>query len=61
MKNDNGNKKGAELLMVRNPVPPANAKSTNAAPNYDLNVEVGSDGSVRVIPPLGTATNSAAH
>ena len=28
--------------------------------NYDLNVEVGSDGSVKVIPPMG-ATNSAAH
>jgi hypothetical protein len=36
-------------------------KSTNA-PNYGLDVEVGSDGSVRAIPPLGsTATNSPAH
>ena len=34
----------------------------NATPgsSYDLNVEVGSDGSVKVIPPLG-ATNSPAH
>ncbi len=61
MKNDNGNKKGAELLMQHNPVPVA-ASTTNKAPvNYDLNVEVGSDGSVRVIPPLNTATNSAVH
>jgi hypothetical protein len=26
-------------------------------PSYDLNVEIGSDGSVKVIPPLGN-TNS---
>ncbi len=31
-----------------------------AAANYDLNVEVGSDGTVKVIPPLG-ATNNPAH
>jgi len=48
--------KGGQLLMQR----PASA--TNAAPAagsslYNLNVEVGSDGSVHVIPPL---TNSAA-
>ena len=57
MKNDNGNKKGAELLIQRN------APATNAVPagGYGLNVEVGSDGSVRVIPPLGAVTNSAAH
>ena len=82
MKNDNGMKKGAELLIQRNvtfvnvpvtapakvaaPVvtatnkpaavrPPAPA--TKSASGYDLNVEVGSDGSVKVIPPLG-ATNS---
>ena len=62
MKNDNGNKKGAELLMQRNQVH-AVASATNKAPvNYDLNVEVGSDGSVRVIPPLShSTTNSAAH
>jgi len=49
MKNDNGNKKGAELLVTR-PPPATNAPTTNA-PNYNLNVEVGSDGSVKVIPP----------
>src|SRR5665213_2375150 len=47
--------KGAELLVQRAPVP-AHA-ATNASP-YDLNVEVGSDGSVHVIAP---ATNSPAH
>ena len=75
MKNDNGNKKGAELLIQRDvkfvnvPVStPAPTTTTTAsapaaikrpaaqAPSYDLNVEVGSDGSVKVIPPLG-ATN----
>jgi chromosome segregation ATPase len=60
MKNDNGNKKGAELLLQRNvTVTPASA--AKPAASYDLNVEVGSDGSVRVIPPLGTPTNSPAH
>ncbi|MDD5141707.1 MAG: hypothetical protein PHY43_15770 [Verrucomicrobiales bacterium] len=63
--------KGAELLMQRssvsvNPASAAAAKaatSTAATPArpaspYDLNVEVGSDGSVHVIP---AATNNAAH
>ena len=70
MKNDNGNKKGAELLIQRTvtptnaptvaaPVVPARA-ATAPRSNYDLNVEVGSDGTVKVIPPLG-ATNTAAH
>jgi chromosome segregation ATPase len=45
--------KGAEMLMQHSPSP-ANA-ATNTPPHYDLNVEVGSDGSVHVIPP---ATNS---
>jgi len=40
---------------VRPAVRPATPGSS-----YDLNVEVGSDGSVKVIPPLG-ATNSPAH
>jgi chromosome segregation ATPase len=56
MKNDNGNKKGAELLMQRRPAV-TNSSAATVPPNYNLNVEVGSDGSVRVIPPLG-ATNS---
>ena len=61
MKNDTGNKKGAELLMQKNsPSSSASSATNKTPPNYDLNVEVGSDGSVRVIPPMG-ATNSAAH
>lgn len=59
MKNDNGGKKGAELLMQRN-LPPTNLPGSKLPPAYDLNVEVGSDGSVKVIPPLG-ATNTPAH
>jgi len=48
--------KGGQLLMQRTPRtnPPARP------PRYDLNVEVGSDGSVKIIPALG-ATNSPAH
>jgi chromosome segregation ATPase len=42
--------KGGEIMMRG--TPPA---SSNRSPQYDLNVEVGSDGSVHVIPP---ATNS---
>src|ERR1700722_11813637 len=46
--------KGAELLMQRqSPAITASSRS----PHYDLNVEVGSDGSVHVISPL---TNSPA-
>lgn len=56
MKNDTSGKKGAELLVTPNrPV-----ASETATPNYGLNVEVGSDGSVRVIPPLGAPTNAPA-
>jgi predicted nucleic acid-binding Zn-ribbon protein len=43
--------KGAQLLMQR----PAPAATPPSQPHYDLNVEVGSDGSVHLIPPL---TNS---
>jgi chromosome segregation ATPase len=57
MKNDNSQKKGSQLLMQRI-VPVTN---NPAGPNYGLNVEVGSDGSVRVIPPLGASTNAPAH
>ena len=53
--------KGAELLMKRSlpsgsPRAAAQA-SAKPAPQYDLNVEVGSDGTVRVIPP-STSTDS---
>ena len=54
---DNGTKKGGALLIQRTPL---SKEGPKPAPSYDLNVEVGSDGSVKVIPPLG-ATNSAAH
>jgi chromosome segregation ATPase len=49
--------KGGQLLMMRSP--PANpAAHAAGTPLYNLNVEVGSDGSVHVIPPL---TNAPAH
>jgi chromosome segregation ATPase len=47
-------KKGAQLLMEKNPPVPRSSASTNAQPKpgrYDLNVEVNSDGTVRVLPP----------
>ncbi|HZR18181.1 MAG TPA: hypothetical protein VFE51_12885 [Verrucomicrobiae bacterium] len=50
--------KGAQKLMQGLGSPPGQAKA--ARPAYDLNVEVGSDGSVKVIPPRSsTETNSA--
>lgn len=49
--------KGAQLLMQH--TPPRQAPGAGSqSPRYDLNVEVGSDGSVHVLPP---PTNSAAH
>ena len=59
MRTDTGTKKGSELLRQRTVEVSAPA-ATNTPPNYDLNVEVGSDGSVKVIPPLG-GTNSPAQ
>jgi chromosome segregation ATPase len=55
--------KGAQRL-IQGLVPPSQARAPK--PNYDLNVEVTSDGSVRVIPPLtnspaGTATSPSAQ
>jgi chromosome segregation ATPase len=67
-RSDNSGKKGAELLMSRN-LSPANPPAAStagkpaskpAASSYDLNVEVGSDGSIKVIPPIGS-TNSPAR
>jgi len=50
--------KGAQKLMQGLGASPSQAKV--ARPLYDLNVEVGADGSVKVIPPPGrSATNSA--
>jgi len=60
MRNSATELKGAQLLVQsRNTTPAAAAKPP---PHYDLNVEVGSDGSVHVIPPPGaaSATNSPA-
>ncbi len=52
----NWNSKLGALLMQRAPLtaPP------NPGNPYDLNVEVSSDGSVKVIPPMG-GTNAAVH
>ena len=62
MENDNGQKKGAELLRQRTPaVTNPSAATAGHQTNYNLNVEVGSDGSLRVIPPLNSATNGTAH
>jgi chromosome segregation ATPase len=41
--------KGAQLLVQR--VASTNAATAKPPPRYDLNVEVGSDGSIHVIPP----------
>jgi chromosome segregation ATPase len=51
--------KGAQKLMQGVSAPPSQGKA--ARPAYDLNVEVGADGSVKVIPPPGsrTETNTA--
>jgi chromosome segregation ATPase len=46
-------KKGAQLLMEK--TPPPDASDPSKPGKYDLNVEVNSDGTVRVIPP---ATNA---
>jgi phage-related tail protein len=46
--------KGGQLLMMR-PPPATNSASAAGSPSYNLNVEVGSDGSVHVIPPLTNA------
>ncbi len=49
--------KGAQKLMQGLGTPPSQAKA--ARPMYDLNVEVGADGSVKVIPPTSRSeTNS---
>ena len=51
-------KKGAQLLMEKSPPRPNTNTPASTQPKpgkYDLNVEVGSDGSVRVIPPLTNA------
>jgi chromosome segregation ATPase len=54
-KTDTGTRKGAEMLVQR----PSASKPAPKASVYDLNVEVSSDGSVKVIPPL-KGTNAPA-
>jgi len=57
MRYDNSGKKGAALLMSHAEPAPIQPHTVST---YDLNVEIGSDGTVRVIPPMG-GTNNAAH
>ncbi len=54
--------KGGQLLMQHAPAAKPAAPAASP-PSYNLNVEVGSDGSVRVIPPLtnSPAANPPAH
>lgn len=49
--------KGAQKLLQGSAAPQGVVKAPK--PAYDLNVEVSSDGSVKVIPPLKTGTNAA--
>ena len=51
----NSDRKGSEMLMQK-PTPP---KPRTSGTKYDLNVEVGSDGSVRVVPPLPKPATNA--
>ena len=52
--------KGAQKLMQGlSPVPASTAQTKASRPNYDLNVEVTSDGSVRVIPPITNSGGAA--
>lgn len=57
MQTGTSQQKGAEQLMQHNATA---TTATKLPPHYDLNVEVGSDGSVKVIPPLNT-NSPAAH
>ena len=59
MKSDTSNKKGGELLMMHN-APAGSSPHKLPGTNYDLNVEIGSDGTAKVIPPPGH-TNNPAH
>jgi chaperonin cofactor prefoldin len=45
------NMKGAQLLMIHGPLPTRQVAVRPPTTNYDLNVEIGSDGSVRTLPP----------
>jgi hypothetical protein len=52
--------KGAQLLMQRTTTTTKSAATTNTAPKFDLNVEVGSDGSVHVLPPPNSVPQDTA-
>lgn len=55
-KHNNLDKKGGQVLIERTPPTPPTSQQL-----YNLNVEVGSDGSVKVIPPIAGATNAPAQ
>ncbi len=61
MRNGANDQKGAQLLVQPHSAAAvaAAAAAARQPPNYNLNVEVGSDGSVHVIPPLMKATTNA--
>jgi chromosome segregation ATPase len=64
MRNGANDQKGAQLLVQPHSAAAvaAAAAAVRQPPNYNLNVEVGSDGSVHVIPPLTNAmTNKPAR
>jgi chromosome segregation ATPase len=44
--------KGGQQLLQKGPPPNATPKPAPRQPNYDLNVQVNSDGTVKVIPPM---------
>ena len=53
-------RKGGQTLIQKGPSPAATLKPAPHQANYDLNVQVNSDGTVKVIPPVtnGLDTNS---
>jgi len=55
----NSDQKGAQKLMQGVGAPTTQARATPPRPKYDLNVEVRSDGSVRVIPPATNAPGAS--
>ncbi len=58
-RNDMSDQKGAQLLVQPRSAASMVAAAPKLPPHYDLNVEVGSDGSVHVIPPLINAMTNA--
>jgi chromosome segregation ATPase len=60
MKNSAPDQKGAQQLVGPKTQGPG-AVNKKSPPNYDLNVEIGSDGSVKVIPPSSISTNTPVH